>query len=438
MLPLLSPSQAPALRRRSAKPPTPPENLASRRRSLPETLEHGSAASRQPVADLAALGEPELLELPDVPFEGQPLPTQRRREITGSHLGTVANQTQHRQRPITVTAGVEACEPPLHLGQLLAGQRVATAQLDARIRAGDAQGDPVHAAVALRGEVIHEGGMGRESCSACILIGDVVDVHLVDGVDGEHPDGRPEATPGPHPRPRPSPERDGDRAVGETVQDVALEEHQATLSPHLGETSLALLIALARRLHEPPLVALRIGDAIRAHAVGLLLGGLGLDARRLHAVVVRVDVVHPYQDELLGSAAFLLPVPGVPAREPDLLVADEHLGLPDASVAVDVTRHLFEPEHAREPVEAGGGVLVMQVRRDAFERHRAHRFPFSTYSANHPSRTGSPFCTLATPSAATACGSASHPRCSSSTRVPRAVGSKRTSISVTWPPSWMR
>ena len=149
------------------------------------------------------------------------------------------------------------------------------------------------------------------------------------------------------------------------------------------------------------------------------------------ARVVRVDIIHPDQDELLGAVTLLVPVPGIATREPELLITDEHLGLSHASVAVDVAGDLLEPEDPCQPFETRGRVLVVQVGSDAPEVHRAHRASFSMYSANQPSRTGSPFCTLATPAAATAGGSASHPRCSSTTRVPPSVGSKRTSTSVT-------
>src|SRR5439155_23012855 len=113
-------------------------NLASSRRALPETFEDGAAARGEAVPDLEALGEPELLELADVALERQLLLTSRRREVAGSHLRAIADQVQNRQRPGAVTAGrVEAGEPPLQLGQLVVSQRVATAQLRARVRPGD-------------------------------------------------------------------------------------------------------------------------------------------------------------------------------------------------------------------------------------------------------------------------------------------------------------
>src|SRR5207244_13207562 len=61
--------------------------------------------------------------------------------------------------------------------------------------------------------------------------------HLVDGVDGEYAYRSPELTPGANPRPYPWAQRNGDRAVGKTVQRVALEEHLVTLGPDLGEAT---------------------------------------------------------------------------------------------------------------------------------------------------------------------------------------------------------
>jgi len=168
----------------------------------------------------------------DVALERQRLLTLRGREVAGSHLGTVADQAHHRQRPSAMAAGgVEARQASLHFRQLVTGQRVTAAQLHARVRPGDVQRDPVHAAVALRGEVIEQGRAGREPGAAGIVLGDVGEVHLVDGVDGENPDRGAELAPGAHPRPRPAPEHDGDRAVGKTVQDVALEEHPGEARP---------------------------------------------------------------------------------------------------------------------------------------------------------------------------------------------------------------
>src|SRR5262249_10279765 len=48
------------------------------------------------------------------------------------------------------------------------------------------------------------------------------------------------------------------------------------LGPHLGETALALVVGLARRLHEAPLVPVGIARAEHRHAVGLVLGFLGV------------------------------------------------------------------------------------------------------------------------------------------------------------------
>jgi hypothetical protein len=50
--------------------------------------------------------------------------------------------------------GVEPRKTSLHFRQLVPAQRVAAAQLHARVPPGDVHRDPVHAAVALRGKVI--------------------------------------------------------------------------------------------------------------------------------------------------------------------------------------------------------------------------------------------------------------------------------------------
>ena len=114
-------------------------------------FENGAAAAaRQPVPDLEALGQPELLELADVALERQPLlaprgsevagspsPGPRGSEVAGSHHGTIADQAQHRQRPgATAASTVEARQAPLHFRQLVAGQLVTAAQLH---RAGPAR-----------------------------------------------------------------------------------------------------------------------------------------------------------------------------------------------------------------------------------------------------------------------------------------------------------
>src|SRR5207247_10747441 len=78
---------------------------------------------------------------------------------------------------------------------------------------------------------------GSEPGAASIVLGDVGEVHLVDGVDGENADRSTKPTPGANPRPRPAAERDGDRAVGKTVQCMAPEEHLVTLGPDLREVT---------------------------------------------------------------------------------------------------------------------------------------------------------------------------------------------------------
>src|SRR5262249_60188194 len=59
--------------------------------------------------------------------------------------------------------------------------------------------------------------------------------------------------------------------------------------PHLGETSLALVVGLARRLHEAPLVPVGIARVEHPHAVGLVLGFLGVHAGCLHLPVLGGD-----------------------------------------------------------------------------------------------------------------------------------------------------
>ena len=156
-----------------------------------------------------------------------------------------------------MAGGVESGELQLHLGQLVVGQPVATTQLHARVRPGEVQRDPVHAAVALRRDVIEQGHARREPRPVRVVLGDVGGAHLVDDVDHENADSGPELTPGANPRLRPAPEHDGDRALGKTLQDVALEEHPATLGPRFREATLALLVALAGRLHESPFLVNR-------------------------------------------------------------------------------------------------------------------------------------------------------------------------------------
>jgi hypothetical protein len=61
---------------------------------------------------------------------------------------------------------------------------------------------------------------------------------------------------------------------------MALEQH---LGVYLGQASGALLKSPPRRLHEPPLVALGIEDALSPHAVRLVLRKLGVDTGRFDA-----------------------------------------------------------------------------------------------------------------------------------------------------------
>src|SRR5262249_40334232 len=105
------------------------------------------------------------------------------------------------------------------------------------------------------------------------------------------------------------------------------------LGPHLGETALALVVGLARRLHEAPLVPVGIARVEHPHAVGLVLGFLGVHAGCLHLLVLGVDIVDPAQQELLGTPALLVPVAGITPREPDLLVTDAHLAFAHPAAA---------------------------------------------------------------------------------------------------------
>src|SRR5262245_11899765 len=132
---------------------------------------------------------------------------------------------------------------------------------------------------------------------------------------------------------------------------------------------------------EAPVVTLGIAHVHVAYVVALVRGRLHVDAGRLHALVHRVDVVDPDDDVLLVRwPALLLPVVGA-AAQPQLGVADEHLGLLDDAVLVDVARALLEAERVRQPVERGARVLVHEVWGDSFELHDSSRVCF-TYSSN--------------------------------------------------------
>src|SRR5205823_2092942 len=124
-----------------------------------ETVEDRASAWREPVAHLKALGETELLQLAHVALERLRVLAHRRREVAGSHCGTITYQPQHGHRPAAVMAGgVESRELSLHLGQLGVGHRPGTAQRHTRVGAGEVQPDAVHGPVRapgkLRGELV--------------------------------------------------------------------------------------------------------------------------------------------------------------------------------------------------------------------------------------------------------------------------------------------
>ncbi len=89
--------------------------------SASEGLEQGSATGRQPVPDLQALGEPELLELAYVDLERGHFPVDHDRQVAGPLAGVLGDEPQRGPGPGTMRG--RAVEPvqPLSEGDEVAG-----------------------------------------------------------------------------------------------------------------------------------------------------------------------------------------------------------------------------------------------------------------------------------------------------------------------------
>src|SRR5262249_7540514 len=98
------------------------------------------AAGRKAVSDLQALGQPELLQLPDVALERLRLLTEDRREVPCAHGRAVSDQPQDPHRPGAVPAGsVQTRQSQLDVPQLVIGDTAALPQRDARVAPRDAE-----------------------------------------------------------------------------------------------------------------------------------------------------------------------------------------------------------------------------------------------------------------------------------------------------------
>src|SRR5919197_1722963 len=223
-------------------PGTPP--------SAAQSAEQRPAPRRQPVADLQALGQPELLELAHVGLEGGAPAAEPAGQVGGARPGPLAEQAQHLQRPRAVAAGpVQAVQARGELRPLAVGQVVGAAQRLPRVGPGQVEGDPVDGAVAAAVEEAEQLGAAGGAGQAGLPLADGGRVDQLDGVDGQHPRRGAVAPAGPGLRPPPAPERQRHRAVGQPGPQSPLEQHPRPITQ--GERGAAALhgAVAIRRLH---------------------------------------------------------------------------------------------------------------------------------------------------------------------------------------------
>ncbi|XXY47460.1 hypothetical protein WME91_46405 [Sorangium sp. So ce269] len=192
-----------------------------------------ASARRQPVPDIEALGEAELLQLAHIGLEHGGVDPVSGRELGRAHPRPRLDQRQHRLGPPAAAArAVEPREPPLDLGELTFVERAALAERHPRIRAGEAQRNtmdlPLAAAIAERVE--HR--LTRWVAGpARIVVADTPGIHDVDRLDRDLADRSAQPPARLHGRTPPSPESERDRARRDALEKRLLEQHGPQNSP---------------------------------------------------------------------------------------------------------------------------------------------------------------------------------------------------------------
>ena len=114
---------------------------------MDEAVEYRSASRRETVADLEALGEPELFQLADATLERRDVGVYLRREHTRDDAGLAGDQPQVACRPGRRTRGVDPGQPrddSLELAVL----RQTLSETDTRIGSGETELDAQERALA--------------------------------------------------------------------------------------------------------------------------------------------------------------------------------------------------------------------------------------------------------------------------------------------------
>src|SRR5580700_6013800 len=119
-------------------------------------------------------------------------------------------------------------------------------------------------------------------------------------------------------------------------------------------------------LHEGPGVSFGVGHFEHTDAIELVLGWSGVHSSGFHLIEHGIDIVHPDAHPLLGAPSLLRPIFRI-ALQPDFGAAGVQLGIAKDALRVHPASTLGEAEHAGEPLDHRGHIVVMQVGSDAFE-----------------------------------------------------------------------